>query len=203
MTAARMTHAGQVFGFLEKNRDTFRDELQNLLRASTAGLVGQLMDTISPPVGSYTCPHSTAVMRTDSTRRREGRLAQEADRGQRVQRVAGATHHHHVPGCFDCTPDGTDVEQCAPYFVRCIKPNELKAPGKFNNKMVLDQLRYSGMLETIRIRRAGYPVRIDYSNFVFRFACLHGVVICIVTSAGFVRCCREPSRARRRETRRS
>ena len=69
--------------------------------------------------------------------------------------------------------------QCAPYFVRCIKPNDVKQPKKFNNKMVLDQLRYSGMLETIRIRRAGYPVRIEYSNFIFRFVVCRHLQFCL------------------------
>ena len=39
---------------------------------------------------------------------------------------------------------------------------------KFDPKLVLDQLRYSGMLETVRIRRAGFPVRILYADFAFR-----------------------------------
>ena len=38
----------------------------------------------------------------------------------------------------------------------------------FENKLVLDQLRYSGMLETIRIRRAGFPVRLKFSVFARR-----------------------------------
>lgn len=42
-------------------------------------------------------------------------------------------------------------------------------PQFFNPKLVLSQLRYSGMLETVRIRRAGYPVRRTYEDFLFRY----------------------------------
>ena len=50
----------------------------------------------------------------------------------------------------------------------CIKPNEQKRPGMFEPEMVLAQLRYSGMMETINIRRKGYPVRAEYTSFNFR-----------------------------------
>jgi myosin-15 len=64
------------------------------------------------------------------------------------------------------------MQQCHPFFVRCIKPNAEKASMTFENKLVLDQLRYSGMLETIRIRRAGFPVRLKFSAFAKRYQCL-------------------------------
>ena len=38
----------------------------------------------------------------------------------------------------------------------------------FEPEMVLAQLRYSGMMETINIRRKGYPVRAEYTSFNFR-----------------------------------
>ena len=40
-----------------------------------------------------------------------------------------------------------------PHFVRCIRPNDLKAPREFQPERVVEQLRHTGILETTRIRR--------------------------------------------------
>ncbi|KAL7673817.1 hypothetical protein ACOME3_000096 [Neoechinorhynchus agilis] len=56
-----------------------------------------------------------------------------------------------------------------PYFIRCIKPNENKSDNEFNRSLITKQLRYSGMLETITIRRAGYPIRHLFRDFVPRY----------------------------------
>uniref|UniRef100_A0A9J7WWJ1 Myosin XVAa n=1 Tax=Cyprinus carpio carpio TaxID=630221 RepID=A0A9J7WWJ1_CYPCA len=67
------------------------------------------------------------------------------------------------------------MERANPYFVRCIKPNQNKEPGVFDMELVSAQLNYSGILETIRIRREGYPIRMLFDVFLFRYKSLLGL----------------------------
>lgn len=66
----------------------------------------------------------------------------------------------------------SDLDRTQPHYIRCIKPNLTKAPHVFMTGEVLKQLRYSGMMEAIRIRREGYALREEHESFFNRFSVL-------------------------------
>lgn len=125
---------------MEKNRDQLREDLRDLITSSSMQFVGSLM-----------LPEAAS-----------GSVTRAAG-GQRRKPTVAAIFAESLAALIDT------MSKCYPYFVRCIKPNEQKKASLFEHKLVLDQLRYSGMLETINIRRKGFPVRLAYPAFIFRY----------------------------------
>uniref|UniRef100_A0A673LZP0 Unconventional myosin-Id n=1 Tax=Sinocyclocheilus rhinocerous TaxID=307959 RepID=A0A673LZP0_9TELE len=56
-----------------------------------------------------------------------------------------------------------------PYYVRCIKPNEVKSPLLFEHERCKHQVEYLGLLENVRVRRAGFANRQIYPRFLQRY----------------------------------
>ncbi|XP_048783265.1 unconventional myosin-IXb isoform X7 [Lagopus muta] len=59
-----------------------------------------------------------------------------------------------------------------PFFIRCIRSNAEKKEMLFDENLVLQQLRYTGMLETVRIRRSGYSAKYTFQEFIDQFQVL-------------------------------
>uniref|UniRef100_A0AAQ6IUV6 Uncharacterized protein n=1 Tax=Anabas testudineus TaxID=64144 RepID=A0AAQ6IUV6_ANATE len=150
--------AGEVYydsrGFLEKNRDTLSSDLVQLVETSTNKLLKQAFqnDLSSSTSKGGTNPKMTLNMPKNSLRKRVPTLS-----GQFRQSLDSLMK---------------TLNACQPYFIRCIKPNDFKKPMLFDRELCMRQLRYSGMMETIKIRKAGYPVRYTFDEFLQRYRVL-------------------------------
>ncbi|KAG7282684.1 hypothetical protein CRUP_017610, partial [Coryphaenoides rupestris] len=56
-----------------------------------------------------------------------------------------------------------------PSYVRCIKPNDAKQPGRFDEVLVRHQVKYLGLMENLRVRRAGFAYRRHFEAFLERY----------------------------------
>ena len=61
------------------------------------------------------------------------------------------------------------MNHCSVSFVRCIKASNPLSAGIFNRAIVLHQLKYTGMLDTLKIRHKGFPFRMEKQAFWDKF----------------------------------
>ncbi|KAK3567179.1 hypothetical protein QTP86_011772 [Hemibagrus guttatus] len=64
------------------------------------------------------------------------------------------------------------LRRAEPFFVRCIRSNAEKREMQFDDDFVLRQLRYTGMLETVHIKRSGYGAKFTFQEFWDEFRIL-------------------------------
>ncbi|CAG9125706.1 unnamed protein product [Plutella xylostella] len=59
-----------------------------------------------------------------------------------------------------------------PFYVRCVKPNPRQAPNSWDEQLVRHQVSYLGLVENVRVRRAGFASRQRYDRFLRRYKML-------------------------------
>ncbi|RVE45880.1 hypothetical protein evm_009479 [Chilo suppressalis] len=66
----------------------------------------------------------------------------------------------------------TGLQSKEPFYVRCIKPNPHQAPNTWDPTLVKHQVAYLGLVENVRVRRAGFACRVRYDRFLKRYKML-------------------------------
>jgi len=61
------------------------------------------------------------------------------------------------------------LSNCHPHYVRCIKPNETRSAMSFNDSRVKHQVKYLGLAENVKVKKAGYSYRQYFHIFAARF----------------------------------
>uniref|UniRef100_A0AAV2LD06 Myosin motor domain-containing protein n=1 Tax=Knipowitschia caucasica TaxID=637954 RepID=A0AAV2LD06_KNICA len=138
----------QVQNFLNKNHDQFRTEVLELFAKSRLNMVSELFRKV----------HEGYIQQRELGWR---------GKGLRQQPTTAASHF--LQSLSELTQR---LQRCKTTFIRCLKPNYVKLPGIFDLNYMSAQLRHAGILETIHIRKEGFPVRLLYSQFMHRYGVL-------------------------------
>ena len=139
-----------------------------------AGFCFKNKDPVLPALVDLMASSGSAYIRSLATARADGRSAPRGAAAARQDSARSTIIFESVTTQFRRQLGDLMARIAAtqPHFVRCINPNGFKAPGRLEPEMVLDQLRCSGLMEAVRVSRAGFPVRITHVDFVDRFAIL-------------------------------
>lgn len=171
----------QADNFLEKNRNYLPTEVIQLLRQSQYDMIrflfqcpitktGNLYSALQDNGGSkmsLVTPQSTqmgGISTADVVNEKFNSrgLASQS----RAQQTVATYFRYSLMDLLQRMVTGS------PQFVRCIKPNDVRSPKKFDKAKILKQLRYTGVLETIRIRQHGFSHRFPFAEFLKRYCFL-------------------------------
>ncbi|XP_056868851.1 myosin-IIIa isoform X4 [Takifugu flavidus] len=170
-------YAGKVLynaaGFLSKNRDTLPADIILLLRSSENELIHKLVTHPLTKTGNLAHTRGKGMNSIPRTPTRTITFAKPGEPGETPSHPRETTNMRTqtVASYFRFSLMDLLSKMVAgqPHFVRCIKPNNDRQANKFDREKVLVQLRYTGVLETAKIRRQGYSHRILYANFIKRY----------------------------------
>mmetsp|Transcript_24289 Transcript_24289/g.34812 ORF Transcript_24289/g.34812 Transcript_24289/m.34812 type:complete len:685 (-) Transcript_24289:302-2356(-) len=147
--------AGQVTytidGFLMKNNDALQDDLVFLLNFSTNNFLASVAG-----LQTQTSADTVPARNSGSTK-----MATTSTVSSQFREQLDSLMH--------------TLRQTNPHYIKCIKPNSEKRPRCFDSDLVMQQLRYSGVLEVVRIRREGFPVRVSFLEFYNSYKILLGI----------------------------
>mmetsp|Transcript_87150 Transcript_87150/g.130738 ORF Transcript_87150/g.130738 Transcript_87150/m.130738 type:complete len:1202 (-) Transcript_87150:185-3790(-) len=141
-------------GFIEKNRDELPKEATELLQNSYNPFIRILADIIE----------NASVERAASA----------LDTPHKVRRQESAMGRTTVGGQFrkQLRHLRDKIDRMSPHYIRCLKPNDELVPDHFDRAAVAEQLRCGGILEAVRVARAGFSNHYPHSEFVRRYRCL-------------------------------
>jgi myosin heavy subunit len=140
--------------FVEKNKDLVNPDIQKLFSNSQ----NKLLSDIFSPDNSFSAREiSITKSSTSSNKSQQGQS----------NTMKGATltskFKLQLNELLDCLNDTN------PSYIRCVKPNAVKKPLIFDSVDIMRQLKCAGILEAIRIRKNGYPVRRTHQDFLSKY----------------------------------
>jgi myosin-5 len=145
----------QIEGFIDKNKDTVSEEQLETLSNSAFDFLKQVIVIEEPEVSSPPSARPSPTAPRSSTMSVAGRAPKKP--------TLGSIFKGSLIKLMET------LRETNPHYIRCIKPNQAKVAFEYEAQNVLGQLVACGVLETIKISRAGYPSKQTFQDFVDRY----------------------------------
>uniref|UniRef100_A0A7S3YZR0 Myosin motor domain-containing protein n=3 Tax=Lotharella globosa TaxID=91324 RepID=A0A7S3YZR0_9EUKA len=139
-------------GFLAKNRAKLTQDVKDMINTSTDTVVKEMSDETAP--------------KEDDTERKMRR------RGPRRKKKAAPTLAAQFQSQLNALL--AQINSTESHFVRCIKPNKLKAAKRFDQAEVIRQLTTCGVIDAVTVRKLGYTNRMSHWPFFKRYGVIRG-----------------------------
>jgi len=139
-------------GFVAKNKRAISASDVEFLRSSSNSLLSELFQS------------------SEEEKRMEGKES-GSDAGVGGGRRKSSRRNTSLGGQFQAQLGVllSEIRACHIHFVRCIRPNSTQIPHQFENEVVSRQLQCAGVLDAVRIRKAGYSERMKVKDFLERY----------------------------------
>ena len=154
--------AGRVLyninNFIEKNKDTLPQDIEDLLQSSNNEFIRELFPLVEETTRDVRSPASRQPASSPIP-------AGRSTRGSTVVRKRSVSSSFTI----QLASLINSINSMDQHYIRCIKPNPLGQFDNFSSSYTLQQLRCAGLLDTIKIRKAGFSYRRAYLDFLNRF----------------------------------
>jgi len=145
-------------GFVEKNRDELPKEAIEILQNSFNPFMRLLSSIMENSCAERNSKSNSNDCNRSKMRRQESSSFGRATVGGQFRRQLKRLREK--------------IDIMSPHYVRCLKPNDELVPNYFDRAAVAEQLRCGGILEAVRVARAGYSNHYSHNEFLRRYRCL-------------------------------
>lgn len=139
----------EAVGFMEKHKDMLLPDLLELMKSSHTSLI---QDLFKDP-----------ELAQDVESENDFGTARRNKKSALAQRTLGTQFKNSLSSLL------ANIDQTTVHYIRCIKPNAEKSSSIFDERLVVEQLRSAGVIEAIRISRAGYPSHLDPADILEKY----------------------------------
>ena len=153
--------------FCLKNKDELPKEALNLMQSSSSTLLSAIfiVDVVDSSVVAKRRAGGNESVRSGSPRTTgsdDGAGASSGIKDNLIKSV-GSAFKGQLASLME------KIFATKPHYIRCLKPNDRNVPDSFNRVRIVEQLRYGGVLEAVRVARSGFPVRMQHADFYCRY----------------------------------